>query len=265
MINFPTTARALTTLVGLAALVLPVSASAATTRDDDYYAAAAGLSGERLKTALHGIISTGATALPYAGVWAALKETDEDPANPSNVILLYSGTSRSKARNGGGRGDWNREHVWAKSHGQFGTRTGAGTDLHHLRPEDVTVNSTRGNLDFDNGGSAVEIATKNRMDRDSWEPRDEVKGDVARMIFYMAVRYEGGDTFADLEVDDRTSRGGEPRMGRVSALLKWNRQDLPDQFERRRNQIIFDRYQHNRNPFVDHPEWVDSIFGAVRS
>jgi endonuclease I len=225
-----------------------------------YYAAAAGKSGEALKTALHGIVSSGVTTLSYDGVWNALKVTDQDPANANNVILLYSGISRSKSLNGGDQGDWNREHVWAKSHGDFGTANGPGTDLHHLRPEDVHVNSERDNKDFDNGGTAVADAPGNRTDGDSWEPRAAVKGDVARMIFYMAVRYEGGDSWPDLEVDNATSGGTAPRMGRASALLAWSAADPPDAFERNRNEKIFG-IQRNRNPFVDHPEWVASIFG----
>jgi len=224
-----------------------------------YYAAAAGKSGESLKNALHGIISSRVTTLSYDAVWNALKVTDQDPANSSNVILLYSGVSRSKSLNGGDAGDWNREHVWAKSHGDFGTSAGPGTDLHHLRPEDVRVNSERDNKDFDNGGSAVADAPGNRTDADSWEPRAAVKGDVARMIFYMAVRYEGGDSHPDLEVDDATGSGTAPRLGRVSALRQWSQQDPPDAFERRRNEMIYS-YQGNRNPFIDHPEWVTSIF-----
>ena len=94
------------------------------------------------------------------------------------MIALYSGLSMSKNANGGGVDQWNREHVWAKSHGDFDTATGPGTDLHHLRPEDVTVNS--------------------------WEP--------------------------------------------------------PDAFEMRRNNVIYDTWQLNRNPFVDHPEWADAIW-----
>ncbi|MEV4701677.1 endonuclease [Actinoplanes sp. NPDC049316] len=228
---------------------------------DVYYAAAAGKSGASLKGALHGIISSGVTTLSYDAVWNALKVTDQDPANSSNVILLYSGISRSKTLNGGDQGDWNREHVWAKSHGDFGTGNGPGTDLHHLRPEDVHVNSERDNKDFDAGGTAVADAPGNRTDSDSWEPRAAVRGDVARMIFYMAVRYEGGDGFPDLEVDDATSGGTAPRLGRLSVLLQWNAQDPPDTFERRRNDTIFSAYQHNRNPFIDHPEWAASIFG----
>ncbi|MBU2665179.1 endonuclease [Actinoplanes bogorensis] len=228
---------------------------------DAYYAAAAGKSGESLKTALHGIISSGVTKLSYDGVWNALKVTDQDPANSANVKLFYSGISRSKSLNGGDSGDWNREHVWAQSHGDFGTSAGPGTDLHHLRPEDVAVNGARGNKDFDNGGTAVSGAPGNYTDSNSWEPRAAVKGDVARMIFYMAVRYEGGDSYPDLEVDDATSSGTAPRMGRVSALLAWNAADPPDAAERARNQTIYATYQHNRNPFIDHPEWAASIFG----
>lgn len=226
-----------------------------------YYAAAAGKSGESLKNALHGIISSGVTKLSYDAVWNALKATDQDPANSANVILLYSGISRSKSLNGGDQGDWNREHVWAKSHGDFGTSAGPGTDLHHLRPEDVRVNSLRDNKDFDNGGSAVSDAPGNRTDADSWEPRAAVRGDVARMIFYMAVRYEGGDSWPDLEVDDATGSGTAPRLGRLSALRQWHQQDPPDAFEKRRNELIYSSYQRNRNPFIDHPEWVASIFG----
>ncbi|MEV4641243.1 endonuclease [Actinoplanes sp. NPDC049548] len=229
--------------------------------DDAYYAAAAGKSGASLKSALHGIISSGVTTLSYDAVWNALKVTDQDPANPSNVILVYSGTSRSKSLNGGDPGDWNREHVWAKSHGDFGTGNGPGTDLHHLRPEDVHVNSERDNKDFDAGGTAVQDAPGNRTDADSWEPRAAVKGDVARMIFYMAVRYEGGDGHPDLEVDDATGGGTAPRLGRVSVLLQWNAQDPPDAFEKKRNETIYSTYQHNRNPFIDHPEWAASVFG----
>ncbi|MFI7601376.1 endonuclease [Actinoplanes sp. NPDC049681] len=229
---------------------------------DAYYAAAAGKSGASLKSALHGIISSGVTTLSYDAVWNALKVTDQDPANPTNVILLYSGISRSKDLNGGDTGDWNREHVWAKSHGGFGTVNGPGTDLHHLRPEDVHVNSERDNKDFDAGGAAVTDAPGNKTDSDSWEPRAAVKGDVARMIFYMAVRYEGGDGYPDLEVDDATTGGTAPRLGRVSVLLQWSAQDPPDAFEKRRNETIYTTYQHNRNPFVDHPEWAASIFAS---
>jgi endonuclease I len=229
--------------------------------DSTYYASAVGKTGSALHTELHRIISSGVTTLSYDQVWTALKDTDQDPNNPDNVIEVYSGRSIAKSDNGGGVDQWNREHVWAKSHGDFGTVNGPGTDVHHLRPEDVTVNSTRGNLDFDNGGSAVAQCTGCLSDGDSFQPRDAVKGDVARMIFYMAVRWDGGDGFADLEPNDLVGNGTAPAIGRLSVLRQWNLQDPPDAFEKRRNEVIFDTWQHNRNPFVDHPEWVTAIWG----
>ncbi len=229
--------------------------------DSTYYAGAVGKSGSALRSSLHTIISRDVTRLSYDQVWTALKATDQDPANSANVIEIYSGRSVPKSSQGGDPDDWNREHVWAKSHGDFGTSTGPGTDIHHLRPSDVSVNGARGNLDFDEGGSSVFQCGGCARDGDSFEPRDAVKGDVARMIFYMAIRYEGGDGFADLEPNDRVGNGSAPAMGRVSVLLRWNAEDPPDAFESRRNDVIFTSYQRNRNPFIDHPEWVDSIFG----
>ncbi|MEI2362193.1 endonuclease [Priestia megaterium] len=227
---------------------------------EDYYRTAAGKTGNTLKTELHNIIDHH-TELSYSAVWEALKKTDEDPANINNVILLYTGRSQAKSTNGGGVDDWNREHVWAKSHGDFGTAMGPGTDLHHLRPTDVSVNSTRGNLDFDNGGTEHSEALGNYFDSDSWEPRDEVKGDVARMLFYMAVRYEGDvSDEPDLELNNTVNNGTAPYHGKLSVLLQWNAQDPVDDRERRRNDIIYSDYQHNRNPFIDHPEWVNEIW-----
>ncbi|GAB1779379.1 endonuclease [Priestia megaterium] len=227
---------------------------------EDYYRTAAEKTGNSLKTELHNIIDHH-TELSYSAVWEALKKTDEDPANVNNVILLYTGRSQAKGTKGGGVDDWNREHVWAKSHGDFGTAMGPGTDLHHLRPTDVSVNSTRGNLDFDNGGTEHSEALGNYFDSDSWEPRDEVKGDVARMLFYMAVRYEGDvSDEPDLELNNTVNNGTAPYHGKLSVLLQWNAQDPVDDRERRRNDIIYSDYQHNRNPFIDHPEWVNEIW-----
>ncbi|WP_432067276.1 endonuclease I family protein [Streptomyces sp. C10-9-1] len=237
----------------------PTSATAAGAWDGTYYEDALGKTGTALKAALHTTISE-QTVLSYSQVWDALKTTDEDPADSDNVLLLYSGRSQAKNTNGGGADDWNREHVWAKSHGDFGTSKGPGTDIHHLRPTDVSVNSARGNLDFDEGGSPVAEASDCYRDSDSFEPRDAVKGDVARMILYMTVRYEGGDGHADLEANDQVDNGSSPFMGRLSVLRQWNLQDPPDAFEQTRNDRIF-AIQGNRNPFIDHPEWVEDIWG----
>lgn len=223
-----------------------------------YYDAAAGRTGAALATALHGIID-GHTTLTYSQVWEALKVTDADPSNSANVIEFYSGRSIAKTTNGGDPDDWNREHTWPQSHGDFGTSNGPGTDLHHLRPEDVTVNSTRGNKDFDNGGAAVSQCPDCFSDADSFEPRDSVKGDVARGLMYMAVRYEGGDGFADLELNDSIN-GSTPSLGKISVLLAWHAADPVSAAERARNNLVYTDYQGNRNPFIDHPEYAESIW-----
>ncbi|MDO9547958.1 MAG: endonuclease [Candidatus Marinimicrobia bacterium] len=237
-----------------------------------YYDPAAGKTGAALKAALHDIIKDH-VEFPYTSsstdVWDILKETDRDPANPDNVIMLYTGWSINGAAEYNNGNGWSREHVWAKSHGDFGETPPAGTDAHHLRPADITVNSARGNKDFDNGGSRYidgDGVTDCYTDSDSWEPRNAVKGDVARMLFYMAVRYEGGTREPDLEVVDYVTNWNVspapkyPIHGKLSTLLEWHEQDPVNNWERNRNDIIYTKYQHNRNPFIDRPEFVAWIW-----
>lgn len=225
---------------------------------NDYYTAAYNKEGQALKKALHDIIAN-QKVLSYDAAWDALRYTDEDPNNTNNVLLFYSGKSSPKTNNGGNVGNWNREHTWAKSHGNFGTSQGPGTDIHHLRPTDVQVNSARGNLDFDNGGSPVAGCNGCLKDADSFEPPNRVKGDVARILFYMATRYELGDK-VDLELNDKVNNGTAPYHGKLSVLLQWHLQDPVDDYEKRRNERIYE-IQGNRNPFIDHPEWVETIYG----
>lgn len=237
----------------------------------DYYSATINLEGKRLKAALHEIIKDH-REFSYGDVWDILKETDIDTLNTSRVIGIYSGFSmEADSEYDGGKG-WNREHVWAKSYGDFGTRIGAGTDVHHIRAEDVSTNSARNNRSFDesnmpyidNSGN-YNGPTPSYTSREAWtwEPRDEVKGDVARMIFYMVVRYEGDNNEPDLElvdlIVDKSSK--LPKHGKSSTLLKWHEEDPVDDYERYRNYIIYEKYQHNRNPFIDHPEFVEKIWG----
>jgi endonuclease I len=188
-----------------------------------------------------------------------LKDADQDRYNPNNVIGIYSGISIYKHN----QDFWNREHIWSKSHGNFGTLTGAGTDAHHLRAENPSVNTLKNNLDFDSGGNAVPNAPGCFYDSDSWEPRDAVKGDIARMIFYMATRYQGENGEPNLSIVDyvNTSPNNEPLYGKLSTLLIWNAQDPVDALEMNRNNIVY-YYQNNRNPYIDHPEWVTSIWGG---
>ena len=230
-----------------------------------YYDGTAGLTGSALKSTLNNIID-GHTELTYTAAKEALKETDEDTDNANNVICLYSGWSYAKTEFGNGSEQWNREHVWSKSHGDFGDVAPAGTDIHHLRPCDASVNSAKSNRDFYNGitqyidGSG---STDCYYTTHIWEPRDEVKGDVARMIFYMATRYEGENNEPDLEIVDyvNTAPQYEPLYGKLSILITWHNNDPVDDWERNRNDIIHNSYQGNRNPFIDHPEFVEDIWG----
>ncbi|MBT3169674.1 MAG: PKD domain-containing protein [Candidatus Cloacimonetes bacterium] len=227
-----------------------------------YYDGTEGLSGESLKFVLNNIIDNH-DELSYDDLRDfVLENTDEDPNNSNNLILFYTGRSQNKSTFGGGADQWNREHVWAKSHGDFGNNPPCGTDAHHIRPTDASVNSTRGNKDFDDGGNAIydNGYLAGWTDGDSWEPRDDVKGDVARIIFYMATRYEGEGGELDLEVIDAVNTDPNPQHGKLSTLLEWNTFDPPDEFEQNRNDQIY-YYQDNRNPFIDHPEFVNYIWG----
>ena len=221
---------------------------------------------EFIKMALNTVISADHTVLSYSEVWTALTETDEDPANPDNVVLFYSGISLPKTSNQSAVNNddfWNREHVWPNSHGFSSDSYEGYTDIHHLRPEDVTVNGSRGNLDFDYSDSPLAEAPENRIDGDSFEPRDAVKGDVARMMLYMDVRYEGSgsDSTPDLVLVNRTTGPGEAALGQLCTLIAWHNADPVDAAEAQRADTIYE-YQGNRNPFVDHPEWVELLYPA---
>jgi len=232
-----------------------------------YYDGCDGLMDNQLKTALHNIIDDHVEYSYNALRDYILPDTDQDINNSNNVILLYTGWSRPIDEFGGDVDEWNREHVWAKSHGDFGNTPPCGTDAHHIRPTDVSVNGRRSNLDFDNGGNLYidgDGDTGCYYDNNSWEPRDEVKGDVARMIFYMTVRYEGDSGELDLEMVDEVNTGTAPELGKMSTLLEWHFQDPPDAWEMRRNDRVYE-YQENRNPFIDHPEYVSRIWYGTDS
>jgi len=237
----------------------------------DYYSNAVGKTGSELKAALHNKIK-GHTTFPYTSsstdVWDILKVSDRDPNNSSNVILFYTGWSVNASQEYNGGSGWNREHVWAKSHGDFGETQGPGTDCHHLRPSDISVNEARGNYYFDNAGTEYIDPTGVTAcffddARYVWEPRDVEKGDAARMIFYMATRYEGEDGYPNLEVVDYIPTNlASPLFGDLSTLIEWNALDPVDAFEMNRNNVVYS-YQNNRNPFIDHPEYVEMIWGTT--
>jgi serine protease len=232
---------------------------------ENYYADAIGQTGSLLVSALADAAALNHNPLTYAQVWEALKYTDEDPANTNNVILIYSGRSQSKSYNSSGNNDpdaWNREHTWPKSHGFPSSSDWAYTDIHHLRPCDASVNSSRGNKDYDNGGDVISEAPENSTDTDSFEPRDEVKGDIARMMFYMDIRYNGNDYTGtdDLTLVNYTGTSGS-FLGDMCTLYLWHGQDPVSSEEISRHERIVER-QGNRNPFIDNPAWVNEIWGS---
>lgn len=256
-----------------------------------YYSSIDGLSGDELKNTLNDII-TNHTEFPYTDddtdVWDILRAADEDPDNPNNVRTFYSGISLPKECQDTNTPpdfctmeidgeldtyEWNREHIWSKSRGDFSNASdlGAYTDTHHLVAAERTMNSIKNNRMYedchDGDDSNIEDRGYGNYTCNEWsfEPRDEVKGDVARMIFYMAVRYEGEDgDLVDLEVindalEDRSSK--LPFYGDLDDLLRWHLEDPVSEWEIQRNQTIY-QYQGNRNPFIDLPELVERIWGT---
>lgn len=208
--------------------------------DMAYYTAAVGLYGQALLDALHTIVNTGYNGHDYYFASTALSTTDKDPNNSTHVLLVYTGASVSGTWDSGVT--WNKEHVWPQSllGEDAGGTVNMASDLHNLKPSNPTVNSQRGNKYYDNIDTAA-----------SFEPRDEVKGDIARILFYMMTMY-----------DVLNLVNGTPsvhQMGKLSVLLEWNDLDPVDDFERARNEAIFG-FQNNRNPFIDYPDFVDLIF-----
>ncbi|WP_341222093.1 endonuclease [Polaribacter atrinae] len=195
--------------------------------------------------------------------WDALKATDVNPENDQEVLLIYGySTSGTTARtrgiheNGGGSNDWNREHTYAKSLGtpNLGT-AGPGADAHHLRPSDVGFNGQRGSLKFADGSGNAGVVSG------GWYPGDEWKGDVARMMMYMYIRY--GDQCKPTGVGVGNLVGPDDEM--IDLFLEWNVEDPVSDFERQRNTYhdSNETYaQGNRNPFIDNAYLATRIWGG---
>ena len=213
------------------------------------------------------IIVTHTTFLSYTpGVWNVLEQADLDLMDPTKVLLLYGYsdtdgnplTDRTRdvaLRNTGqsGAGTWNREHVFPLSLGtpNLGS-TGPGADAHHLRACDTQMNANRGNRPFALGSGNAAAVGQN------WYPGDEWKGDVARMIMYMYLRYPTQCNASDVGAGPITYSSFDQMP---DVFLIWNAEDTVSDFERQRNQIIF-QAQGNRNPFVDNPYLAYRIWGG---
>ena len=215
-----------------------------------YYEDANNLEGTALKKALRIIITTGFKGLTYGDLRYKLPYTDASLTDSSKMLLLFS--HHEVEAKWDSATTWNREHVWPKSKGWF-NEDGAGCDIHHIRPENVSVNSIHGNLPYGEvtNGSAVKCCGEVVAYKTStyFEPLDDFKGDVARIIFYLLVRYSQSDSYPITNVAQS-----------MNMLLDWHESDPVDAFETSRNERCYS-LQNNRNPFIDHPEFADMIWG----
>ena len=218
------------------------------------------LTGNELKSELRTLITTThKRILTYDDLRQLIATTDKDPNNSSNLILLYTRVSVPSKWDGGTT--WNREHVWPQSTG-WNKSTAGGADIHHIRPTNNSANSSRGNKPYgevshtENNRKKVTVSGYGSVDygyanSNFFEPLDEVKGDIARIIFYLLVRYSD----ADSKPVTRVSQSME-------MLLRWNELDPVDDFEMTRNEESF-KIQGNRNPFIDDEGFASKVFGVT--
>ncbi|WP_430927354.1 endonuclease [Polaribacter marinivivus] len=215
------------------------------------------------------IISTHTRFLFYDQIWDASKATDVNPNNNQEVVLIYgweNGTdadvtndrTRGINNNSGNVGDWNREHVYSQSLGTPPlSDEGPGSDAHHLRPADTQRNSSRNNRKF-TAGSGFSGAQSNG----GWYPGDEWKGDVARMMMYMYVRYDDRCLISNIGIGDNSNTPDDM----IDLFLQWNAEDPVSEIEKQRNDyhenLSNQNAQGNRNPFIDNPRLATRIWGG---
>ena len=233
-----------------------------------YYDSLEGLSGAALKQALQNIIANPSVvhAQNYGDVFDVLKVADQNPENNNQVWLIYTEQPRSKIDMQTGNsivGKWNREHIYCQSRGGFTDGTSSTADginvwlptnaddilaghgdSHHIRAVDGQENSSRNNRNYgvDYNGPTGNPGT--------W------KGDVARALFYMGVRYNALSVVNGNPADTIVGQ-----IGDLATLLQWNHTDPADDFEMNRNNYIY-TWQVNRNPFIDYPSLADYIYGT---
>ncbi len=211
------------------------------------------------------IINTHTHQVSYSQLWDIYIHTDS--AGPGKVYLIYgwdnpdsdgdchNDLSRDQTDHGGSAAncEYNREHVYPKSLGtpDLGT-SGPGSDAHHVRPADVSMNSWRGNKKFTDGSGHAHAVGSGY-----WYPGDRWKGDVARIIMYMYLRY--GSQCLPRNVGQGTPIASDPDM--IDLFLQWNAQDPPSPEEDRRNDYL-EGLQGNRNPFIDNPYLATLIWGG---
>ncbi len=256
---------------------------------DDLYAGVDASSQAALRSTVHAALHTH-LRFPYTAsttdTWDILNLAEQDPVDPGSILDVYKNEIFAKIT--GGTGAYNREHSWPNSYGFNNDETASEyTDCHHLFASDTDYNSNRGNQPFGTtsasrlenatdlnygfgGGSGVYPGNSNWDDGSVYEVWNHRRGDLARAQFYMDVRYEGGNhpysgaSETNLVLTDNASliQTNQPYMGYLSVLLQWHLEDPVDDDERARNDVI-ESFQGNRNPFVDHPEWVECVFQGI--
>ncbi|SFQ46676.1 endonuclease [Flavobacterium akiainvivens] len=227
------------------------------------------LTGNALKEQLATLVTqTHTTELTYTpDVWTALEAADLDPDNPENVFLIYgyddtdADTNNDRTRDKDDNchtlscsGLWVREHVFPRSLGNPNLEyAGPGADAHHLRAIDANMNSSRSNRRFADGSGHATTITGG-----FFYPGDEWRGDIARMMMYMYVRY---GTQCEANVVGSGSSSYSPMTDMPNIFLEWNQEDPVSQYEKNRNTILQDM-QGNRNPFIDNPYLATLIWNG---
>jgi endonuclease I len=264
----------------------------------NYYATVVATTPALLRSTLHAVIDDH-VRIPYTAsstdTWDVLELADQAPGSTTQILDLYK--NALYAKQGGGNTFYNREHTWPNSYGFpiDGANNYPYTDCHHLFLCDIAYNGARNNSAFlgataawteyatlvnagQGGGSGVFPGNGNWSSTiaptGGWQTWNGRKGDVARAIFYMDVRYEGGThgttgaVEPDLRVTDNlnlvaSSATGSnlsiAYMGAQATLLQWHVDDPVDAKEMAHNNAVF-AFQGNRNPFVDHPQWVGCLY-----
>ena len=246
-----------------------------------YYNAANGLTGVALQQALHNIIKNH-TVLTYTpGIWNAFYTTDDKPngtvwdmysdipdgtANGNPPYVFQFGTSQCGVQGVTAEGQcYSREHSWPKS--WFGDIPPMNTDLFHIFPVDQYVNNKHSNYPYGKVGTASWTSLNGTKlgpcvtpgyTGTVFEPRDEYKGDFARAYFYFETRYYTEDTGWP---GSPMAVGSQLLPWAQDMMLQWAQQDPVSQKEIDRNNDIYTNYQHNRNPYVDHPEYANAVWG----
>lgn len=231
----------------------------------DYYASINdSMTGEELRSSLEKII-THTNQVSYASLASVYRSSDADlttisdfDGNPTNVILFYTGESRTWVpwgTMGTSAKDITREHIWPQSRFRiYGEETpGPYSDPHMVRPCQYSINEMRSNYFYGEEGNNV-------FDPADIPSGDETyRGDIARILFYCVTRYDKLEL-----VDNYTAGTGDDsyQMGKLSDLLKWNLEYPVADREMQRNEAVYE-IQGNRNPFIDHPEYACRIFGTT--